>query len=179
MTVQRTGNLNATPQYENEHGCRSYVGELPTGHVCMKPEVSQLSPAPGVFVNLPERIQKYWGDGADEKNRATLELDEATANVAKAAELVIEFIDLLDPYKEQWLALRDAIANRRAKQEAFLRAMANQPDPKQHGPPRRPAASPHRVQNLDSHPSPSRRAGALYLQRLGGYWEPVTRRVTT
>ena len=38
MTVERTGNLNATPQYAGEHGCRTYVGKLPNGHVCMKPE---------------------------------------------------------------------------------------------------------------------------------------------
>lgn len=34
----RTGNLNATPQYAGEHGCRTYVGKVPTGHVCMRPE---------------------------------------------------------------------------------------------------------------------------------------------
>lgn len=37
--VVQTGNLDATPQYACEHGCRTYVGTVPTGHVCMKPEM--------------------------------------------------------------------------------------------------------------------------------------------
>lgn len=142
MTVQRTGNLNVTPQYENEHGCRSYVGELPTGHVCMKPETvihdgrmycdehrpqDSQPRTPAGYIDVTPEVLKT-PEGAARVTKAMREFEDATAEVANAAELLIEFVDILDPYKEEWVALREAIANRRAKQEVFLRAMANQPE---------------------------------------------------
>lgn len=105
----------------------------------------ELSPAPGVFIDITPEVLKT-PQGRARVNQAVKEFEDATANVANAA------ADFIDDYgadigfmlagfirnhggdggeyagaPEELQALRDAIAIRRAKQEAFLRAMANQP----------------------------------------------------
>jgi hypothetical protein len=90
---------------------------------------------------LPER-QRHWGDGADAKNKAIKELDEATTEVANTASAFIEEygLDIRFMFKrfvknhggdggnyaqaeEELNDLLAAIKDRKAKGEAFLCAM--------------------------------------------------------
>lgn len=86
------------------------------------PEASEATTGPMTIDFTPAGCKTP--EGAARVAKAIEEFEHATANVANEADQILDYHDRDDLGPQEWQVLRDLIAVRRLKQDAFLNAVA-------------------------------------------------------